>query len=207
VPNAAEYLSWQLAIGINPDPSSYDGILCAHSPEAVPALLQWIGEREAKDFRVQERIMALVEREDGQTLLALNEIFVGHRSHQSARYRIRSGGREERHSSSGIICATGTGSTGWARSIGTQRGIDGLPEPEEACLAWFVREPFPSVATGIDLNYGKLYRGESLDLTSEMGNGGVVFADGIEADYIEFLSGQAIRISIAEQRLRLVVPV
>jgi len=34
VPNAAKYLSGQLAIGINPDPSSYDGILCAHSPEA-----------------------------------------------------------------------------------------------------------------------------------------------------------------------------
>ena len=30
---------------------------------------------------------------DGQTLLALNEIFVGHRTHQSARYRLACGGR------------------------------------------------------------------------------------------------------------------
>ena len=38
-----------------------------------------------------------------RTLLALNEIFVGHRSHQSARYRLAVGDRHEHQSSSGLI--------------------------------------------------------------------------------------------------------
>ena len=152
--------------------------------------------------------MALAEREDGQRLLALNEVFVGHQSHQSAKYRIEVDGEEERHSSSGVICATGTGSTGWARSIVEQRKLDiDLPFPTEASLAWFVREPFPSVYTGTELTWGFLSEGFQLVLHSEMGHGGVIFADGIEQDYLEFLSGQVVSISIAEDTLNLLIPV
>lgn len=152
--------------------------------------------------------MASAMREDGQRLLALNEIFVGHRTHQSARYRITTGKDTERHSSSGLICATGTGATGWARSIAEQRKIEEmLPTPDEPRLAWFVREPFPSVATGTSLSSGSVYRSESLVVHSEMGEGGTLFADGIESDRVEFADGQTVTIGIAEERLRLVVPV
>lgn len=205
VPNVAKYLDGQLTIGINPDPERYDGVLCAHAPGALPALLHWLSVRDA-GFRIERRTMALAEREDGQRLLALNEVFVGHRSHQSARYRLRAGGQHERQSSSGVICATGTGSTGWAKSIARQRLLDVSIAPEEARLAWLVREPFPSVSTDTDLDVGFLGPDESLELTSEMGDGGVVFADGIEADYLEFLSGQRLRLSLARQRLNLLLP-
>ena len=58
--------------------------------------------------------------DDGQELRALNEIFVGHRTHQSARYELGVGGVNEHQSSSGLIVATGTGATGWAQSINRQ---------------------------------------------------------------------------------------
>ena len=97
--------------------------------------------------------------------------------------------------------------TGWARSIAEQRGIkEGLPEPTTPSLAWFVREPFPSVATGTSLNFGVVGAGQTLDLLSEMGEGGTLFADGIESDRVEFASGQSVRIRVAERQLRLVVP-
>lgn len=208
VPNVAKYLSGQLTVGVNPDADRYDGVLCPHAPDTIAALLGWVMQGEGPGCRVQRRVMALAEREDGQRLLALNEVFVGHRSHQSARYRIEVDGEEERHSSSGVICATGTGSTGWARSIVEQRKLDiDLPEPEEASLAWFVREPFPSVYTGTELDWGFLSPGFQLVLHSEMGHGGVIFADGIEQDYLEFLSGQVVSISIADDTLNLLVPV
>ena len=206
VPNAAKYLSGQLAIGINPDPERYDGVLCQHPPSAMAALLEWVvASREASGFHVEHRIMAVAEREDGQRLVALNEVFIGHQTHQSARYRIQADHGEERHSSSGVICATGTGSSGWARSICEQIGIaERLPQPQEPRLSWFVREPFPSISTQTGLRHGDLARGERLTLSSDMGEGGVVFADGIESDRLEFLSGQRVTVEIAPVTFNLV---
>lgn len=207
VPNVAKYLNGQLAIGINPDPERYDGVLCQHPPGSTGALLKWVETRQDTRFRVEHRVMALAEREDGQRLLALNEVFVGYQTHQSARYRIQAGKKEkeERHSSSGVICSTGTGSTGWARSISLQLGLDlKLPAPEETRLAWFVREPFPSVATQTGLRHGHLVPGEALTLSSEMGEGGVIFADGIESDRLEFLSGHRVTVGIAPSTFNLV---
>jgi NAD kinase len=206
VPNVAKYLDGQLTIGLNPDPSYYDGVLCRFPPAATPALLAFAGEA-AGPFEVRPLTMAVATREDGQRLFALNEIFVGHTTHQSARYKLTVGMQTERHSSSGLICATGTGSTGWARSIVEQRGItEPMPAPDEARLAWFVREPFPSLATDTSLSFGLVAEGEELVITSEMGEGGTLFADGIESDRIEFADGQTVRIRVAERRLRLVVP-
>ena len=55
---------------------------------------------------------------DGQRLLAVNDLFIGISSHSSARYKITlNGKKEETHSSSGIIVSTKTGSTGWLSSI------------------------------------------------------------------------------------------
>jgi NAD kinase len=206
VPNVAKYLRGQTTIGVNPDPERYDGVLCRHAPIAMPALLEWV-RRGGHAHRLQSRTMAVAEREDGQRLLALNEIFAGHRSHQSARYLLRIDSDEERHSSSGVICATGTGSTGWARSIAGQRRFQKpLPQPEEPRLAWFVREPFPSVRSGTRLDFGSISPRAQLQLYSEMGEGGVIFADGIEADNLEFLDGQSVHIGIAEHTLNLLVP-
>ena len=207
VPNVAKYLRGQVTIGINPDPERYDGVLCPHPPRATADLLAWAGRGAGQGYRIQRRVMAVAEREDGQRLLALNEVFVGHQSHQSARYRLRAGDREERQSSSGVICATGTGSTGWVRSIVEQRDLDvPLPQPEEPRLAWFVREPFPSVYTGTALDFGFLEPGSPLVLRSEMGRGGVLFADGIESDRVEFLDGHTVRIGVADDTLNLLVP-
>jgi NAD kinase len=211
VPNVAKYLSGQLTVGINPDPERYDGVLCRHSPLAMPSLLRWCSDPSDPQFRVERRTMALAQREDGQQLRALNEIFIGHQSHQSARYSIsvddRAGGaRTERHSSSGIVCSTGTGATGWARSICEQAHDPAiLPRPDEARLVWFVREPFPSVFTQIGLQTGDVGANDSLVLTSEMGQGGVIFADGIETDRLEFLTGQMVRLEISAATFNLVI--
>ncbi|MBI5366641.1 MAG: hypothetical protein HZA54_06365 [Planctomycetes bacterium] len=205
VPNAAKYLRGQLVLGINPDPARFVGVLCPHPPAAFAALLEWVGTR-AGPFRLQRRVMAEARREDGQTLLALNEIYLGCRTHQSSKYLLRAGGREERQSSSGVLVGTGTGSTGWCLSVARQRGLLAkLPQPEERRLVWFVREPWPSVATGAELDFGELADGAELTLTSELGEGSVIFADGIESDWVEFLDGQTVRVGVAGETLNLVV--
>jgi hypothetical protein len=66
------------------------------------------------------------------------------------------------------------------------------------------REPFPSVATGTTLDGARLGPGEHLELVSEMDEGGVLFADGIEDDRLELPFGARARFEVAPDRLRLV---
>jgi NAD kinase len=202
VANAAKYLQGQLVLGVNPDPARYDGVLVPHAPDRARRLLAAMA---AGRVEVEARTLAEARLDDGQRLLALNEVFLGHRTHQSARYRIRVGEIEERQSSSGVIVATGTGATGWARSInGERRRPLDLPGPADPTLAVFVREPFPSVATGTEIDGAVLESGAELAVASEMNDGGVVFADGIEGDRLEFGWGTTARVGVAGEKLRLV---
>ena len=202
VANVAKYLEGQLVFGINPDPEAFEGVLVPHPPGAAADLLNNAVQGRAQ---VEARTLAEARLDDGQRLLALNEVFIGHRTHQSAKYRIRVGEREERQSSSGLIVATGTGATGWARSIAGQRkNSASLPTPVESQLAFFVREAWPSRTTGISLCQGRVDEGHPLELTSEMNEDGVIFGDGIEDDRLEFAWGMRATISAAAEGLHLV---
>ena len=155
---------------------------------------------------IERRTMAQVTMDDGQTLRALNEIFVGHRSHQSARYLITLGDKTERQSSSGVIISTGTGATGWARSVMTTTQHVIALEPTDPRLAFFVREPWPSVSTGASIAWGPLDRKDELTILSNMNDGGVIFADGVEQDRLTFEWGKIAKLGVANSTLNLVKP-
>ena len=203
VANAAKYLDGQSIIGINPSPQHYPGILVPHPPDRARLLLIATASSTAT---IQARMMVEARLDDGQGFLALNEVFVGHISHQSARYRLHWDGREERQSSSGLIISSGTGSTGWARSIHQERGSNiRLPSPTEPALAFFVREAWPSSTSGTEITEGRIEGDAYLEVISEMDEGGVAFGDGIEADRIHLLWGQRLKIGLAKTRLNLVI--
>lgn len=200
VANVAKYLNGQPVLGVNPAPDLYDGILVrvplSRLGAALPACVH--GE-----IAVEHRTMVEGVLDTGERLVALNELFVGHRSHQSARYRLALGDSAEDHSSSGLIVATGTGATGWARSIMETTGQRLELAPQEQAIAYFVREPFPSIATGTLLRAGKLDR-TTLEVTSRMNDGGVIFADGIEQDFLSFDWGRRLSLAPSERTLRLI---
>lgn len=194
VANVAKYLEGQPVIGLNPDPT-----VLGHPPDAAPDL---IADVQAQRARIAERTMVEAQLDDGQVVRALNEIFVGHVTHQSARYTIALDGHRERQSSSGVVVATGTGSTGWAASLNRQLAHPlPLPGPHDADLAFFVREAWPSALTGTSLTAGRVTQ---LAVTCELGDGGVVFGDGIEADRVPVDWGQRIAIGASSRTLRLV---
>jgi hypothetical protein len=200
VANVAKYLDGQPVIGVDPEPSRNPGVLVAHPVSSIKALLAAV---ETGTARFELRTMVEASLDDGQRLVALNEIFVGHPSHQSARYRLSAGGAGERQSSSGLIASTGTGATGWCRSIWQQShsGLE-LPRPDEDRLAWFVREAWPSPATGTTLVEGELGLGDELRIVAET-DGLVAFGDGIESDRLTLGWGQEARLRLAGERLRL----
>lgn len=216
VANVAKYLGGIPLVPVNPDPLTVDGLLARVSVSALPGVLGRALEGRAEERRVT---MAEARLADGQALLAVNDLFVGARTHVSARYAIAAGPRHEEQSSSGIIVSTGVGSTGWLRSIVTgafaivqEFGVRApLPEgggvlPWDADrLAFHVREPFPSRATQASLVRGAVTPETPLVLTSRMPAGGVIFSDGIESDALEFNSGATATIGIAAQKACLIV--
>jgi hypothetical protein len=162
--------------------------------------------------------MAEARLNTGETLLGVNDLFIGPRSHTSARYTIQSGTRVETHSSSGIIVSTGLGSTGWLRSVlagatGITSSLSGHPVKVEdkGSFAWnsdylyfSVREPWPSKASAAGMTFGKITPRKPLVLVSQMPEHGVIFSDGIESDYLQFNSGTQAVIGLAATKGRLV---
>ncbi|MCA9544291.1 MAG: NAD(+)/NADH kinase [Myxococcales bacterium] len=198
VANVARFVQGQPVIGVNPLPDRFPGVLVPHPPKDAKLLLRDAARGAAP---ISPRTMVQVALDDGQHLRALNEVFLGHSSHQSARYRLTVGASSERQSSSGLIVSTGTGATGWAASILKARGRPlALPAPGDRRLAWFVREAWPGGGLGADLIEGVLDQG-AVEVVSEFETGGVIFGDGIEADHLAFGWGQTARISVAADPL------
>jgi len=203
VANTAKYLDAQPVIGIDTEPGRNPGVLVTHRAGATSALLRAVVDGAAE---IQPRAMVRATLDDGEQLDALNEVFVGHSSHQSARYRIvvPGAGEPERQSSSGLIAATGTGSTGWAASIQRERARAArLPAPTDRRLAWFVREAWPSPSTGTRLTCGDLGARDVLSLVVES-DALVVFGDGLEVDRLTATWGQTIAVALSTRTLQLV---
>lgn len=216
VANTLKYLSGQPLLGVNPDPKRWDGQLL---PFHVGQLNQVVREVLRGGRKTHEVTMAEAKLNTGLSLCAVNDLFIGLKSHGSARYRITSGKESENHSSSGVIVSTGLGSTGWFKSLMT--GAAGVAKasgkaaaisaaeikvPWEADFLYFtVREPFPSNTTGTSLIFGKVTPKQPLILESLMGENGVIFSDGIEQDFLDFNSGTKATISFADRKGLLVV--
>lgn len=226
VANTLKYLDSQPLIGVNPDPLRWDGVLLPFQAGDLRLILRDVlrGQRPCK--RVT---LAKAELNDGQTLYAVNDLFIGRRSHVSARYELSLNGHAERQSSSGIIVSTGLGSTGWFKSVlagasGIVRGATGQPmvmEPgdlyagevgadpraawDAAQLYFAVREPFPSRATAAELVFGRIDEEQPLRVVSQMPEDGVIFSDGVESDFLVFQAGVEATISLADRQGVLVV--
>ncbi|HET9050354.1 MAG TPA: hypothetical protein VFO60_01545 [Candidatus Dormibacteraeota bacterium] len=204
VANVAKYLDGQCVVGVNPDPARNPGVLVPHAPDAAgPPILAAAGAAGRR--RIEALTMVEAVSDDGQRLLALNEVFLGQAGHQTARYALRiPNGRTERQASSGLLVGTGTGATGWCRSAWLERHSTlALPRPTDQDLAWFVREAWPSPATGATLTEGALGSGEALRVTVDSDRL-VAFGDGVETDALALTWGQSIEIRAASRTLHLV---
>jgi hypothetical protein len=72
-------------------------------------------------------------------------------------------------------------------------------------LYFSVREPFTSKMSQATLVFGKIGASQKLVLHSHMPENGVIFSDGIEADYLNFNSGAIAAIGLASRKAHLVI--
>lgn len=216
VANVLKYLDGQPVVGVNPDPRRWEGVLLPFTVSQLKKVLPQVFRQQRK---IRNVTMALARMNTGETLHGVNDLFIGPRSHTSARYILRSGSATEKHSSSGIIVSTGLGSTGWFRSIvagaaGITANLSGTPiDPnigkpfgwDSDYLYFSVREPWPSKDSTAGITFGKVTRDTPLELDSLMPENGVIFSDGIEADYLAFNTGSKVTISIADKIGKIVI--
>ncbi len=201
VANMAKYLDGQPVLGISPDPDRTEGVL---TPGRVRYLGRLLPEVAKGAVTTTARTMVQAQTGNGMELLALNELFIGHRSHQSARYEVTVDGETEFQSSSGMIVATGTGLTGWAKSIMTACGHTFAIAPDAQEAAFFAREPWPSRISGCSISAGMITSPACLSVRSHIDEGGVIFADGIEQDFLPFDWGMDARITVSDKSLNMV---
>src|SRR5574338_75486 len=82
VANVAKYALEHPLVGVNPDPQRFDGVLLPFLAEQCGAAVSSVLDSKATLRRVT---LAEARLADGQRLLAFNELFIGARSHVSAR--------------------------------------------------------------------------------------------------------------------------
>ena len=199
-------------VAVNPDKERYDGVLL---PFDISNFMY--GVEKVLDNSFQQRTIRFAEARlnDGQRLLAFNDLFIGASSHVSARYKISFNNKTEEQSSSGLIISTQAGSTGWLSSIFNMAyGVAGMfdknlklkrPKLKDNDLLFAVREPFQSVRTQIGITTGILKGQNNLTIESLMPSNGVIFSDGIESDFLKFNSGTIAKIGLANETATLVV--
>lgn len=204
VPNVSKYLAGQQVLGFDPTcikrGDSKQVMVNHHFSQAS----ELFNKFEADQLRSEKRTMLEAQLDDSQKIVALNEIFIGHLSHQSAKYDINHQGKTEYQSSSGIIASTGTGSSGWMSSINAlSNNPIVLPFPEERVITFRVREPWVSDKTSAKITAGIISAEQSLNVISKMETQGVIFGDGIEQDFLRFDWGQKVTLKVSENSLNI----
>lgn len=224
VANTAKYAGERPILAVNPDTVRNDGILLPFDTDNFEKGLAGLQKDRT---RLQRVTLAQAVTNDGQRLLAFNDLFVGPATHTSARYRIHYHDLAENQSSSGLIVSTGAGSTGWfssalnmayginhtfqtpAKSMSMKSGAFKKPanfklEWHANKLAFVVREPFSSKHSETSLTAGIIQASEKLVVESFMPSQGVIFSDGMESDFITFNSGTRVEIGLAPHQATLV---
>ncbi len=159
---AAQVAKNAAIFGINSNPRRSEGVLCSATGDDLREKLARIinGDFFIKRF-TRARILFT---NSGHSYNALNEIYVGSATpYHTSRYILKFGKIREEQKSSGVIVATGLGSTAWYGSISKESFG---PEIEE--LRFAVREPYKGELLSFDLTEGSLAVKEQLSLKSKM---------------------------------------
>ncbi|MFH1174414.1 MAG: hypothetical protein V1725_04730 [archaeon] len=206
--NLAKYTNNNHVLLVNPDPKRFDGVLASCTTDGFPALLNAELSGRATTTALT---MAEAKLDDGQILYALNDIYIGRKTHVSSRYELMHKRQKEAQSSDGLLITTGTGSTGWYTSImnaahclSARKQSSCAFSGDAPFLVYTAMNPFPTKVTGTSMMQGRILKTEPLRVRSRMAEQGVIFGDGVEDDYLEFNTGSLVTITPAEKKLYVV---
>ena len=112
-----------------------------------------------------------------------------------------------RHGTMAVDMSGGFGFRGWPRAARwatyVAAGLVVLLVALGLTAVHVVREPFPSKASATSLVFGRVGEDAPLRIRSRMPDSGVIFSDGIEADFLRFTAGMEATITLARSEGRL----
>ena len=212
VANVAKYALKLPIVAVNPDPKRIDGVLLpfgVNGAECRAAGSRWgshnaighDGRSDSPGRPADSRVQRSVHR---RTIACLGPIPhpVGRQERAAVFQR-----RDHLHR---------RGSTGWLSSVFNMsaglaklnRGVGSTPvrmKWEDPRLMFVVREPFVSKHSGASIVAGMIEPRHELIIESLMSSGGVIFSDGVEADFLQFNSGVVARVRAAAEHALLVI--
>ncbi len=204
--NSFQYVSHYVGetpiMGINSDPSRSVGALCAWS---VSNLADAINAINSAKYAIENWITLQAEIDGVPLMPATSEYFFGEdRRKDMSRHVMIYRGKRFEQKNSGIVIATGAGSTGWYDSAGRYifQKSNKVPKTEQRAV-FVITEPYHPKAD--DVLAGELLPGEELVLYSLNDAKGYATADSWE-EY-DFSRGKKAVIKISDKPLRVVVPV
>lgn len=188
-------------MGINSDPLRSDGGLTYFTAREFERVLRCL---EKDDFSVEGWTRLDASVNGGETCTATSEVYMGESERKNmSRHILEYRGITEEQKCSGLLVATGAGSSGWYSSACRYLHPEGNPFPRTSGYARFlVTEPFRGRLTRYPTPEGVLERGERLAVRSLNDSSGRLMCDSL--DEYGFRMGSVAAIGISESPLRVV---
>jgi len=190
-------------IGINSDPLRSVGALCMWSSKDLEETIETILKEE---YEIENWTRLKTTINDEKITSATSEYYFGEKQRKDmSRNTIEYRGKEYEQKSSGIIIATGAGSTGWYNSANRFLFPEGNTFTKTEKKAVFINtEPYAYTRKIGELYAGEIREGEKLIIHSLNDEGGTVSCDSWE-EY-DFIRGKTAVIEIGEP-LRVITPI
>ena len=198
----SHFIDRQMLIGVNSDTEKSEGALLPFTPDT---LISFLPDLMKGNYSVEEwtRLQSIL---NGRKLpLALSEVFVGAKMNVGmSRYIMNVGSMQFEQKSSGLIVATGAGSTGWYdAAYQTAYGEPDHFAKTQRVAKFIGREMFKGHLTDSSLRHGIIHPGDELIITSLMRNG-IVSTDASEKMMFPIKNGEQVKISLSDFPLKVI---
>ena len=166
--SASHFIKNQLILGVNSNYKKSEGALLSITLNQLKTKLKKILNNKYKIKQyTREQISIFKKNHCTTTELALNEAFIGNiNPHHPSNYQIKFKSKTENQKSSGIVIATGTGSTAWYKAIGGRKF-----RKTEKQLKFIIRELLNGRIHNSKIKSGKIKPNQKLEIISKMNHG------------------------------------
>ena len=195
----AQFVEDTPLVGVNSDPEHSDGVLCSLTFEDLPHFLERLAQG---NYLVEKWARADVETDGMPIGRALCDIGCGElHFFEMSKHLLNYRGRQDLHKGSGLLIATGAGSTGWYSSVRRQSGaLDSSFARTSPELRFILREPYAGRLPANTFPEGDVREGEELVLESLNDSQGIVILDSLTK--AAFPLGSIMKVKLSEHPLR-----